>query len=92
MSTKVGQVYFSREKRPLFLETGLQSTGEYSEATSEVIDGEIKEIIDEQYAKAVEILRGKREILDSGAEILLQREKIDGQELKDLMADKGQSG
>jgi cell division protease FtsH len=92
MSSKVGQVYFSREKRPLFLEAGLQSTGEYSEATSEVIDGEIKEIIDEQYAKATKILRGKREILDSGAEILLQHEKIDGEELKALMADKGPSG
>jgi cell division protease FtsH len=87
MSTKVGQVYFSRERRPLFLESGLQSTGEYSEATSEVIDEEIKKILDEQYEKALEILRAKREILDRGAAVLLEREKIDGEELKSLMID-----
>jgi cell division protease FtsH len=87
MSSKVGQVYFSREKRPLFLEAGMQSTGEYSEATSEVIDSEIKAIISEQYAKATDILRVKKAILDRGAQILLEKEKIDGEELKALMTD-----
>jgi cell division protease FtsH len=85
MSSKVGQVYFSQEKRPLFLESGIPKTAEYSDATSEVIDEEIKKILDEQYEKALEILRGKREILDKGAAILLEREKIDGEELKSLM-------
>jgi cell division protease FtsH len=87
MSTKVGQVYFSQEKRPLFLESGLQNTVEYSDATSEVIDEEIKTILDKQYEKALEILRTKREILDKGAAMLLEREKIDGEELKSLMID-----
>jgi len=45
MSTTIGQVYFSREKRPLFLEAGMPAGGEYSEATAEMIDKEIKEII-----------------------------------------------
>jgi cell division protease FtsH len=85
MSSKVGQVYFSQEKRPLFLESGIPKTAEYSDATSEVIDEEIKKILDEQYEKALEILRGKSEILDKGAAILLEREKIDGEELKSLM-------
>ena len=85
MSSKVGQVYFSQEKRPLFLESGIPKTAEYSDATSEVIDEEIKKILDEQYEKALEILRGKKEILDKGAAILLEREKIDGEELKSLM-------
>jgi cell division protease FtsH len=85
MSSKVGQVYFSQEKRPLFLESGIPKTAEYSDATSEVIDEEIKKILGEQYEKALEILRGKRGILDKGAAILLEREKIDGEELKSLM-------
>ena len=88
MSSKVGQVYFSQEKRPLFLESGIPKTAEYSDATSEVIDEEIKKILDEQYEKALEILRGKREILDKGAAILLEREKIDGEELKSMMIEK----
>jgi cell division protease FtsH len=85
MSATIGQVYFSREKRPLFLETGMPGGGEYSEATSEMIDKEIKEIISVQYDRALDILRGKRDVMDKGAEVLLEKEKIDGEELKALM-------
>jgi cell division protease FtsH len=85
MSTTIGQVYFSREKRPLFLEAGMQGGGEYSEATAEMIDKEIKEIISVQYKRAVDILREKKEVMDKGAELLLEKEKIDGEDLKALM-------
>jgi len=85
MSVTIGQVYFSREKRPLFLETGMQGGGEYSEATSEMIDKEIKEIISVQYKRAVDILQGKKDVMDKGAEVLLEKEKIDGEELKALV-------
>jgi cell division protease FtsH len=88
MSAKVGQVYFAREKRSAFMELpGFQSTGEYSEATAEVIDGEVREIITTQYAKASEILQEKKQILKKGADLLLEKEKIDGEALKRLMAD-----
>jgi len=85
MSKKVGQVYFSREKRPLFLEATMPSGGEYSEATAEIIDKEIKAIVSEQYERALEILRGKRSVLDQGAAVLLEKEKIDGEHLRALM-------
>jgi cell division protease FtsH len=85
MSATIGQVYFSREKRPLFLETGMQGGGEYSEATSEMIDKEIKEIISIQYKRAVDILQGMKDVMDKGAEVLLEKEKIDGEELKALV-------
>jgi cell division protease FtsH len=85
MSKKVGQVYFSREKRPLFLEPAMLGGAEYSEATAEIIDKEIKEIVSEQYERALEILRGKRSVLDQGAAVLLEKEKIDGEYLRALM-------
>ena len=85
MSKKVGQVYFSREKRPLFLEPAMLGGAEYSEATAEIIDKEIKEIVSEQYERALEILRGKRSVLDRGAAVLLEKEKIDGEYLRALM-------
>jgi cell division protease FtsH len=92
MSATIGQVYFSREKRPLFLEAGLQSGGEYSEATAETIDKEIKEIVSVQYKRALDILREKKGVMDKGAEVLLEKEKIDGEELKALMASTGTPG
>ncbi len=85
MSTTIGQVYFAREKRPLFLEAGMQGGGEYSEATSELIDKEIKDIIAVQYKRALDILGEKKEIMDKAAEVLLEKEKIDGEELKALL-------
>jgi cell division protease FtsH len=85
MSDKVGQVYFARERKALFLDTGPQSSTEYSESTAELIDQEVRSIIGEQYAKAQEILRDKKEVLLKGAGLLLEKEKIDGEELKALM-------
>lgn len=85
MSATVGQVYFSLEKRPLFLEIGMQGGGEYSEATAEMIDKEIKDIISVQYKRALDILGEKKESMDKAAEVLLEKEKIDGEELKALV-------
>jgi cell division protease FtsH len=85
MSLKVGQIYFAREKHPAYMDFGMPSTEEYSEATAELIDQEIKQIIDEQYAKALEILGGKRPIMEKVAKILLEKEKITGEELKTFM-------
>jgi cell division protease FtsH len=85
MSTTAGQVYFSRDKRPLFFDAGMPAGGEYSEATAEMIDKEIKEIISVQYKRAVDILREMKGVMDKGAKVLLEKEKIDGEELKALM-------
>lgn len=63
----------------------MQVPTEYSEPTAELIDNEIGDIISEQYEKALEILKGKRDILDKGAEILLDKEKIEGEVLKTLI-------
>jgi ATP-dependent Zn protease len=50
-----------------------------------MIDKEIREVIGTQYSKATEILRAKREILDKASVVLLEKEKIDGKVLKELM-------
>jgi cell division protease FtsH len=85
MSSQVGQVYFAREKRALFMEMGAPEGGDYSEATAELIDREIKAIIDSEYGKAKSVLSGKRDVLEKGATLLLQKEKIEGTELMALM-------
>jgi cell division protease FtsH len=85
MSAKVGQIYFAREKRNQFLNMPMEGAVEYSEATAELIDNEVREIINNQYKRTVEILMEKRDILDQGAELLLEKEKIEGDELSALM-------
>ncbi len=86
MSEKLGQVYLSRKTRPLFLDAGMPENREFSEATAEMIDREIKAIIDKEYRKALDILSEKKAILIAGAKLLLEKEKIDEEDLKALMA------
>ena len=85
MSAKVGQVYFARGKRAQFLNVPMEGAAEYSEATAELIDSEVKDIANQQYARALEILQHKRKILNKGAGLLLEKEKIEVTELNALM-------
>jgi cell division protease FtsH len=86
MSAKLGQVYLSPEKRPQFMDLGMREGGDYSEATAEMIDQEIREIISSEYTRALDILKSRKDILEKGAQLLLEKEKIDGEEIKALMA------
>jgi cell division protease FtsH len=63
----------------------MEGAVDYSEATAELIDSEVRDIVNQQYARALEILQQKREVLDKGAELLLEKEKIEGTELQALM-------
>ncbi|MGD8259012.1 MAG: hypothetical protein PVH56_15700, partial [Desulfobacterales bacterium] len=76
--------YFSHKKQGQFLNPNQDSGGVYSEMTAHLIDKEIRQIIDEQYARALEILNAKRDILGHAAETLLENEVIEGEELKAL--------
>jgi cell division protease FtsH len=86
MSTKVGHVYFAREKQSRFLNIpGHQGPIEYSEATAEIIDNEVREIIKQQYETARNILDTKKSLLKKSAELLLEKETIGGDVLKQLV-------
>ena len=52
--------------------------------TAHLIDKEIRQIIDEQYDRALDILRSRRDLLKNTAKKLLESEVIEGAELKAL--------
>jgi cell division protease FtsH len=87
MSQELGQVYFAHNKQGQFLNPNQDSSGDYSEVTAHMIDKEIRHIIDEQYQRALGILKSKRDILERAAEKLLESEVIEGDELKALAED-----
>jgi len=86
MSGSLGQVYFAHKKQGQFLNPNQEGSGDYSAMTAHLIDKEIRQIIDEQYDRALEILRSKRDILEQTADKLLVSETIEGEELKALAA------
>ena len=86
MSEKVGQVYFSPKRQSPFLNLpGMSESTDYSETTAEIIDAEIRDIIAKQYETAINILSGKKDLLKKCAEVLLEKETIDGDELKAII-------
>jgi cell division protease FtsH len=84
MSRTLGQVYFAHDKQGQFLLPTQDRGGDYSEMTAHLIDKEIRQIIDEQYERVLNILKSTRELLDETAVELLQSETIEGAELKKL--------
>lgn len=85
MSKELGQIYFERERQQKFLEVGLQLGKDYSEQTAQLIDHEVKDIIDSQYEVAKKILTLHKKVLDEGATLLLTEENIEGERLKKLL-------
>ncbi len=84
MSEKLGPLSFDRG-RPLFLEVPWSAPKEYSEDTSRKIDEEVRTIVSDAYEKARTILTEKLEKLKMIASILLDKEVIEGDELKKLL-------
>lgn len=92
MSEKLGHMTFEKERRPLFLDISPSFGGkDYSEATAKEIDGEVKRIIEESYTRVRTLLTEKRTFLEKVARTLLDKESIDGEELRTLLKENGET-
>ena len=80
MSERVGTITLGQNQEEVFLGRDFAQSKEYSEETAAIIDEEVKSIIDYAYKKAAEILNANMEKLHVVAGILLEKEKIDGEE------------
>ncbi|MGA2400449.1 MAG: ATP-dependent zinc metalloprotease FtsH, partial [Syntrophobacteraceae bacterium] len=97
MSEKLGPITYVSEPRSAHLDLGLGSRQrEFSEKTAQQIDEEIGSIIEETHQNVREILTQQRNMLEKLAKILLEKESIEGEDLKKFwdevtvgMAEKG---
>ncbi len=80
MSDRVGTITLGQNQEEVFLGRDFAQSKEYSEETAGIIDEEVKRIIDSAYSKAEEILKEHVDKLHSVAGVLLEKEKIDGDE------------
>jgi len=86
MSEKLGYMTFEKERRPLFLDINPSfGTKDYSEETAREIDNEVRKIIEESYQRVKTILNDKKELLKKVAQTLLEKEVIEGEELRLLI-------
>ena len=85
MSEKLGPVSFEQKRRPLFLPESLPAARDYAEETARAIDEEVKVLVQEACERARTILKEKQEVLHRLAKLLLDREVIEGDELREIL-------
>jgi len=85
-SEKIGLVNCENEEDEVFIGRDLAHTRSYSEAVANSIDEEVRSIIDDCYAKAKQLLEEHRAVLESCAQLLLEKERITRDEFEALFA------
>ena len=84
MSDRIGTITLGSDNDEVFIGRDWGHEKSYSEETAGVIDEEVKKIIDNAYAEAKNILREHRDKLDRVAEVLVEKEKITGEEFDQI--------
>jgi cell division protease FtsH len=85
MSSKFGPLAFETKRGPVFLDGGYGPQKEYSEETAREIDQEVARIIQETYARVRDLLTKRRDDLERLARRLLEKEVVEGEELRELL-------
>ena len=85
MSDRLGPVALGRSQGGMFLGRDIAAERDFSEDTAAAIDEEVSQLVDEAYRRATEVLVANRLVLDELAEILVEKETVDAEELQELL-------
>jgi cell division protease FtsH len=85
MSEKLGPLSFGGKDDEVFIGRDFAKRRDYSEATAQEIDNEIKRVLLEAEKKATELLSKNFDKLELLAENLLEKEILDGQEIDEIL-------
>ena len=90
MSPRLGHLTVRKKQGPLFLGRDIGEQRDYSNETAQVIDEEVKKIIDRSYNRTRDILNTHIKELKSLAQVLLEKEVLDSGEVKKIVGFKQQ--
>ena len=85
MSDRLGPVALGRSQGGMFLGRDIAAERDFSEDTAAAIDEEVSQLVDEAYRRATEVLVANRPVLDELAEILVEKETVDAEQLQELL-------
>ncbi|MBL7997053.1 MAG: ATP-dependent zinc metalloprotease FtsH [Candidatus Kapabacteria bacterium] len=85
MNEKIGPVSYGSSGQEVFIGRDLAHKREYSEQTAQMIDEEVSRILHYLADKTEQMLRDNLDMLHTTSRILLERETIDGEELRRIM-------
>jgi len=84
MSEVLGPILFGNENEEVFIGRDLAQSRNYSEEVATTIDKEIERLVNSGYSQALEILQRYMDTMHKTAELLMQKEKITGDEFRKL--------
>jgi cell division protease FtsH len=85
MSDRLGPVALGRSQGGMFLGRDIAAERDFSEDTAAAIDEEVSQLVAEAYKRATAVLTGNRSVLDELAEMLVERETVDAEDLQELL-------
>ncbi|MCV2503296.1 MAG: ATP-dependent zinc metalloprotease FtsH [Neisseriaceae bacterium] len=84
----LGPIVFSENQDEVFLGRSVTQSQNISESTMKKVDAEVRKILEGQYALAKKILESKRDIVETMTESLMKWERIDRDQVVEIMAGK----
>ncbi len=85
MSDKLGPVTFGKRDEQIFLGREMATHKNFSEATAVEIDGEIRGIVDNSYARVLQLLKDNIDILHRLSNALVEKENLSGEEVETIV-------
>jgi cell division protease FtsH len=86
MSDRLGPVALGRQQGNMFLGRDIAAERDFSEETAAAIDDEVRNLVDQAYRRAHQVLTTNRKVLDTLAVMLVDKETVDAEELQQLLA------
>ncbi|MFN3679359.1 ATP-dependent zinc metalloprotease FtsH3 [Thermosynechococcus sp.] len=85
MSDRLGPVALGRQTGNIFLGRDIMAERDFSEETAATIDDEVRNLVEQAYRRAKEVLVNNRHVLDQIAQVLIEKETIDAEELQSIL-------
>jgi cell division protease FtsH len=86
MSDRLGPVALGRQSGGVFLGRDIASDRDFSDETAGTIDEEVSHLVERAYNRAKDVLSSNRHVLDLIAQMLIEKETVDADELQDILA------
>ncbi|MDX1582617.1 MAG: ATP-dependent zinc metalloprotease FtsH [Thermoanaerobaculia bacterium] len=83
--SELGPISFGKNNDTVFIGREMTQAQEFSEATAQQIDAEVRRIIDRAYKASKEIITEHRDALDKIAKRLLEKETLEGYEVNEIL-------
>ena len=89
MSDKLGPVKFGSRDDEIFIGKELAHSRDYGEGVANAIDGEVHRILETAYEEAIRLLKENMPVLHAAAKLLIEKEKVTGDEFRQLFESVG---